>query len=160
MAKIELSEHFDYKKLLKFTIPSILMMVFTSIFSVIDDGLFVSNFVGKDAFVAINIMAPILTAVGAIAFMISTGSSAIVAKTLGEKENQKANEYFSMIVYFSIFIGIIITILGYIVLEPFCIMLGAKRRSVNKLYNLWKNHITICNIIFIASSISNISYNK
>lgn len=126
MKKIELSEHFDYKKLLKFTIPSILMMVFISVFSVIDDGLFVSNFVGKNAFVAINIMTPIATALSAIGFMFSTGGSALVAKTLGEKEDKKANEYFSMIVYFAVITGIIITILGFLVLKPFCIMLGAE----------------------------------
>lgn len=126
MNKIGLASHFDYKKLLQFTLPSILMMVFTSVFSVIDDGLFVSNFVGKNAFVAINIMAPILTAVGAIAFMLSSGSSAVVSKTLGEGDAKAASAYFSMAIYFGVIVGVVLTILGYPLLKPFCILFGAQ----------------------------------
>jgi len=126
MSKIGLSSHFDYKKILQFTLPSILMTMFSSIFSVIDDGLFVSNFVGKDAFVAINIMAPILSAVGAIAFMLSSGSSALVAKTLGEGDEKRAREYFSMTVYVGVIVGVTLTILGYPLLRPFCVAFGAE----------------------------------
>ena len=81
--QIQLSEHFTYKKLLQFVMPSIVMMIFTSIYSVVD-GLFVSNFVGKTAFAAVNLMIPFLMGVSALGFMIGTGGSAIVAKTLGE----------------------------------------------------------------------------
>lgn len=95
---IQLSEHFTYRKLLRFVLPSIVMMIFTSIYSVVD-GLFVSNFVGKSAFAAINLMMPFLMGISALGFMIGTGGSALVAKTLGEGKKEKANEYFSMLVY-------------------------------------------------------------
>ena len=92
---IQLSEHFTFKKLLKFVYPSIIMMIFTSIYSVVD-GLFVSNFVGKTALAAINLILPLIMGLSALGFMMGTGGSAIVAKTLGEKKNKKANEYFSL----------------------------------------------------------------
>lgn len=91
--KIQLSEHFTYKKLLRFVLPSIIMMIFTSIYSVVD-GLFVSNFVGKTALAAINLTLPIIMGLSALGFMIGTGGSAIVARMLGEKKREKANEYF------------------------------------------------------------------
>ena len=96
--KIQLSEHFTYKKLLRFVLPSIIMMIFTSIYSVVD-GLFVSNFVGKTALAAINLTLPIIMGLSALGFMIGTGGSAIVARMLGEKKREKANEYFSMLIY-------------------------------------------------------------
>lgn len=98
---IQLSEHFTYRKLLRFVLPSIVMMIFTSIYSVVD-GLFVSNFVGKSAFAAINLMMPFLMGISALGFMIGTGGSALVAKTLGEGKKEKANEYFSMLVYITL----------------------------------------------------------
>ena len=98
---IQLSEHFTYKKLLQFVFPSIIMMIFTSIYSVVD-GLFVSNFVGKSAFAAVNLIMPFLMGISALGFMIGTGGSAIVAKTLGEGKIENANEYFSMLVYLSL----------------------------------------------------------
>ena len=88
---IQLSEHFTYRKLLRFVLPSIVMMIFTSIYSVVD-GLFVSNFVGKSACAAINLMMPFLMGISALGFMIGTGGSALVAKTLGEGKKEKANE--------------------------------------------------------------------
>lgn len=124
--QIQLSDHFTYKKLLRFTLPSVIMMVFTSIYSVIDDGLFVSNFVGKTAFVAINLMGPILTIIGAIGYMIGAGGSALIAKTLGEDNREEANQYFSLLIYFSAVIGIILTLIGYLVLRPFSIAVGAE----------------------------------
>ena len=86
---IQLSEHFTYRKLLRFVLPSIVMMIFTSIYSVVD-GLFVSNFVGKSAFAAINLMMPFLMGISALGFMIGTGGSALVAKTLGEGKKRKS----------------------------------------------------------------------
>lgn len=124
--EIKLSEHFTYRKLLKFTIPSIVMMMFTSIYGVIDDGVFVSNFVGKDAFVALNIMAPVLMIFTSIAFMIGAGGNAIISKTLGEGKEQKASEYFSLIIGFTFLIGIIFSVIGLLVLKPFCNIMGAK----------------------------------
>lgn len=96
--QIQLSEHFTFRKLLRFVLPSIIMMIFTSIYSVVD-GLFVSNFVGKTALAAINLTLPIIMGLSALGFMIGTGGSAIVARMLGEKKEDKANAYFSMLIY-------------------------------------------------------------
>ena len=94
--EIKLSDHFTYKKLLRFVLPSVAMMIFTSIYGVVD-GLFVSNFVGKSSFAAINLVIPFTMIFGGIGFMFGTGGSALVAKTLGEGEHEKANRYFSML---------------------------------------------------------------
>ena len=123
--KIELSEHFTYKKLIKFTLPTIIMMIFSSIYGVVD-GLFISNCVGSDAFAAVNLIFPVLIIFGSIGFMIGTGGSAIVSKTLGEGENKKANEYFSMLIYLLIILGIIFSIIGFVFIEPIAIKLGAE----------------------------------
>ena len=112
----KLAQHFTYGKLLKFVFPSIVMMIFTSIYSVVD-GLFVSNFVGKTAFASINLI---------MGFMMGTGGSAIVAKTLGEGKPEKANEYFSLIVYTTIIGGLILSILGMFLVRPVSILLGAE----------------------------------
>lgn len=109
--QIQLSEHFTYKKLLRFVLPSIVMMIFTSIYGVVD-GLFVSNYVGKTAFAAVNLIMPFLMAISALGFMIGTGGSAIVAKTLGEGKKEQANEYFSMLVYITLIGGIVLSALG------------------------------------------------
>ena len=94
--KIQLSEHFTYQKLIKFTIPTIIMMIFTSIYGIVD-GIFVSNCVGSDAFAAVNLIMPALMILGTIGFMIGTGGSALVSKTIGEGNKERANEYFSML---------------------------------------------------------------
>lgn len=109
--KIKLSEHFTYHKLLRFVFPSIVMMIFTSIYGVVD-GLFVSNYAGKTAFAAINLIMPFIMALSALGFMVGTGGSAIVAKTLGEGKEKEANRYFSMLIYLTIFGGIVLSILG------------------------------------------------
>lgn len=109
--QIQLSEHFTYKKLLRFVLPSIVMMIFTSIYGVVD-GLFVSNYVGKTAFAAVNLIMPFLMAISALGFMIGTGGSAIIAKTLGEGKKKQANEYFSMLVYLTLIGGIVLSALG------------------------------------------------
>ena len=115
--RIQLSDHFTYGRLLRFTLPSIVMMIFTSIYSVVD-GLFVSNFVGKTPFAAINLIMPILIVLGALGFMIGTGGSAIVAKTLGERDTERANHYFSMLVYVTVVGGVLLTALGELLLRP------------------------------------------
>lgn len=122
--KIQLSDHFTYKKLLRFVTPSIIMMIFTSIYSVVD-GLFVSNYVGKTPFAALNLIFPLIMALGALGFMLGTGGSAIVAKTLGEGKKEQANEYFSMIIYVTIGTGIVLAILGCLVVRPVALLLGA-----------------------------------
>ena len=97
--KIQLSDHFTYGKLFRFTFPSIIMMVFTSIYSVVD-GFFVSNFAGKTAFASINLIMPFLIILGSLGFMIGTGGTALVSRILGEGDEKKANHYFSMAVTF------------------------------------------------------------
>ena len=121
----KLAQHFTYTKLLKFVFPSIVMMIFTSIYSVVD-GLFVSNFVGKTAFASIKVIMPFIMGLTALGFMMGTGGSAIVAKTLGEGKPEKANEYFSLIVYTTIIGGLILSILGMFLVRPVSILLGAE----------------------------------
>lgn len=121
---IQLSDHFTYKKLLRFVLPSITMMIFSSIYSIVD-GLFVSNFVGKTAFAAINLIMPVLMAFSALGFMIGTGGSAIVAKTLGEGKKELANRYFSMLIYVTAIGGILLSVLGFTIIRPVAGMLGA-----------------------------------
>ena len=122
--KIQISDSFTYGKLLRFTFPSIIMMVFTSIYGVVD-GFFVSNFVGKSQFTAVNFIMPFLMILGAIGFMFGTGGSAIVAKTMGENKPEKAKEQFSLFVYTSAVCGIIISVLGIILIRPIAVLLGA-----------------------------------
>ena len=123
--EIKLSEHFTYKKLLNFVLPSIVMMIFTSIYSVVD-GLFVSNYAGKTALASINLIFPFLMGISALGFMIGTGGSAIVGKTLGEGKREEANEYFSLLVYVTVIFGVVLTIVGIIFLPSVARLLGAR----------------------------------
>ncbi len=123
--KIQLSDHFTYGKLIRFTIPSIAMMIFTSIYGVVD-GFFVSNFVGKAEFAAVNFIFPFLMILGAFGFMFGTGGSALVAKTLGEGDRERANRIFSLLVYVSIGVGVVISVLGIIFIRPVAALLGAE----------------------------------
>ena len=120
--RIQLSDHFTYNKLLRFVFPSIIMMVFTSIYSVVD-GLFVSNFAGKTAFAAVNLIMPVLMGMGTVGFLIGTGGSAVVAKTLGEGKREKANAYFSMLIYVTIAIGALLTVISFIFIRPISCLL-------------------------------------
>ena len=122
---IKLSDHFSYRRLLRFTLPSIIMMLFTSIYGVVD-GLFVSNFAGKTPFAAINFIMPFLMILGTLGFMFGTGGSALVSKTMGEGEREKANQLFSMIVYISIACGIVLSVLGILLIRPIAALLGAE----------------------------------
>ena len=115
--KIQLSDHFTTGKLLRFVAPSIVMMIFTSVYGVVD-GLFVSNFVGKTAFAAVNLIFPLLMILGALGFMIGTGGSALVARTLGEGDSGRAQRYFSMLVYVTIGGGIVFFRAGAAVPAP------------------------------------------
>ncbi len=123
--RIQLSDHFGYGRLLRFVFPSISMMVFTSIYGVVD-GLFVSNFVGKIPFAAINLMMPLFMILAALGFMIGAGGTAIVAKTLGQGRRDKANEYFSMLVYVTLIVGVATVILGQSFLPSVARLFGAK----------------------------------
>ncbi|MDK2812852.1 MAG: hypothetical protein PWQ08_107 [Clostridiales bacterium] len=122
---IQLSDHFTYGKLIKFTIPSIAMMIFTSIYSVVD-GLFVSNFVGKTAFSAVNLMMPIFMIIATVGFMFGTGGTAIVANTLGTGDKEKANRHFSLFVYVAFVLGVLFAILGLAFIRPIATLIGAK----------------------------------
>lgn len=122
---IQLSDHFDYRRLLRFTAPSIFTMIFTSIYSIVD-GLFVSNLVGKTAFTAVNFAMPILMVLGAIGFMFGAGGSALIAKTMGEGKPQKAKEQFSLLVLCGTICGIVLGIGGFIAMRPLCALLGAE----------------------------------
>ena len=123
--KIQLSEHFTYKTLIRFTIPTIIMMIFTSIYGVVD-GIFVSNCVSSEAFAAVNLIMPVLMILGTVGFMIGSGGSALIAKTIGQGEKEKANEYFSMLIYLLIIIGLILSIIGIIAIKPISGLLGAR----------------------------------
>ncbi|MBQ8753349.1 MAG: MATE family efflux transporter [Clostridia bacterium] len=123
--RIQLSDHFTYKKLLRFTLPSIVMMIFTSIYGVVD-GFFVSNFVGKTPFAAVNFIMPFLMILGAVGFMFGTGGSALIAKTMGEGEPDKARRLFSLFVYVSLGVGVLIAALGILFIRPIAAALGAE----------------------------------
>ena len=123
--RIQLSEHFTYSKLLRFTLPSIIMMIFTSIYSVVD-GLFVSNFAGKTPFAAVNLVMPLLIITGAPGFMIGTGGSAIVAKSMGQGRPEEANRQFSFLVCTAAAAGAAVGLLGVVFARPAAALLGAE----------------------------------
>lgn len=127
---IQLSDHFSYKKLMRFTFPSIIMLVFTSIYGVVD-GFFVSNFVGKTAFTAVNFIMPFLMILGAAGFMFGTGGGALIAKTLGEGNKEKARSLFSLFVYVSAACGVILAVLGILLIRPIAAMLGAEGQMLD-----------------------------
>ena len=127
---IQLSDHFTYARLFRFVLPSIVMMVFTSIYGVVD-GLFVSNFAGKTAFASINLIMPFLIILGAMGFMLGTGGTALVSRVLGEGDKERANKYFSMITLFGILLGVILTVVGVLTMRPMAILLGATEAMVD-----------------------------
>ena len=126
---IQLSDHFTYKRLLRYTLPSIVMMVFTSIYGVVD-GFFVSNFVGKTPFAAVNFIMPVLMILGCVGFMFGTGGGALIAKTLGEGDEERANCIFSLIVASSVVCALILTVLGIIFLPQIALLLKADERML------------------------------
>lgn len=121
---IKLSDSFSYKRLIRFTLPSVAMMVFTSIYGVVD-GFFVSNYAGKTAFAAVNLIMPFLMLLGTVGFMFGTGGSALVAKYMGQGRAEKANRLFSLFVYFSAVLGTVISVLAFIFIRPIAVALGA-----------------------------------
>mgnify|MGYP004606049061 FL=1 len=125
--RIQLSDHFTYKRLLRFVLPSVLMIICTSVYGIVD-GFFVSNFVGKTSFAAVNLIMPVLMGVGAIGFMVGTGGSAIVSRTMGENKPEKANQYFSLLVYASFIFSVLISIVGFVLAHPIASALGARGR--------------------------------
>lgn len=127
---IQLLEHFTYKKLIRFTIPTVAMMIFTSVYGVVD-GLFVSNIVGSEAFAGVNLIMPALMMLGSVGFMVGTGGSALVSKTIGEGNKKLANRYFSMLIYFLLIVGIVLSILGNAFIRQISELLGAKGEMVD-----------------------------
>ena len=140
--QIQLSDHFCYKRLIRFTVPSILMMIVTSIYGVVD-GFFISNFVGKTPFAAVNFIMPFLMVVGALGFMFGTGGSALIAKTMGEGDDEKAQKIFSLITYATIISGVLISVLSILFLRPIASFLGAKGSMLD-------NCVTYGRIILLA----------
>ena len=128
--QISLSDHFTYQKLLRFVAPSILMMIITSIYSIVD-GFFVSNFVGKNSFAALNLIFPVIMALAAVGFMIGTGGSALIAKTLGEGKPRKANEIFSMLVIVLAAGGAILSGVCIVFLRPISFAVGATDLTID-----------------------------
>ncbi len=122
--KIQLSDHFTYSKLFRFTLPSIAMMVFTSIYSMVD-GYFVSNFAGKTAFAAMNLIMPFVMVLGGMGFMVGTGGTALVSKVLGQRNKATANRYFSMMIEVTLLLGILLGVLGVVFMEPMARFLKA-----------------------------------
>lgn len=130
MKEIKLSDHFTYTKLFRFVLPSICMMVFTSIYGAVD-GYFVSNYAGKTAFAAINLIMPFLMILGGMGFMLGTGGTALVSRVLGEKDEKRANEYFSMTILFTVVLGIVLTVVGLVMMRPVAIWFGATPEMVD-----------------------------
>lgn len=122
---IKLSDHFSYKRLLKFTLPSILMMIFMSIYGIVD-GIFVSNFAGNNEFTALNFIYPVTMVLASPGFMFGSGGSALISKTLGMGDKKKANKLFSQVVYITILCGIIFAIVGIISIEKIATLMGAE----------------------------------
>ena len=149
--RIQLSDHFTYSKLLRFTLPSIVMMIFTSIYSVVD-GIFVSNFVGKTPFAAVNLIMPLLIILGALGFMVGTGGTAIVAKTLGQGKPALANEYFSLLVWTGLLGGAAVGVLGMVFVRPVAAALGAQGQMLEDCV-LYARIILAANPCFILQNI-------
>lgn len=139
---IRLSDHFDVKRLIRFTLPSIVMMIFTSVYGVVD-GYFVSNFAGKTPFAAVNLIMPLLMILGCVGFMFGTGGGALIAKTMGEGNDRRANEIFSMVIYVSVALGALLGIVGLVFLRPIAKKMGADGE-------LLENCVRYARIILIA----------
>lgn len=122
---IQLSDHFSYRKLMRFTFPSILMLIFTSIYGVVD-GFFVSNYVGKTPFAALNFIMPFLMILGAVGFMFGTGGGALIAKTMGEGKQEEASQIFSLFIYVTAILGVVLAVLGILFIGPIAEALGAE----------------------------------
>jgi len=143
--KIQLSDHFDTKRMLSFTMPSIIMMIFTSIYGVVD-GFFVSNFVGKTSFAAVNFIFPVIMLLGALGFMFGTGGSALVAVTIGLGNKDKAQSFFSMTVYISFVVGVILSAISFFVLPYIAGLLGAEGQMLTD--SVMYGRIIICSLPF------------
>ncbi len=148
---IQLSDHFTYGKLFRFTLPSIVMMVFTSIYSVVD-GFFISNYAGKTAFAALNLIYPFLMILGGMGFMIGTGGTALVARCLGTGDREQANRYFSMMIELTVSLGAVLTAVGLLFMEPIARLLGATEEMVPNCV-LYGRIVIAFNIAFMLQNV-------
>lgn len=139
---IQLSDHFSYGKLIRFTMPSIVMMIVTSVYIVVD-GFFVSNYAGKTAFTAVNLVMPILMILGTVGFMFGTGGTALVAMTYGAGDREKANQYFSLLTYVALGVGIFLAVFGILFIRPMAAALGARGELLE--------HCVVYGRIFLAA---------
>lgn len=139
---IQLSDHFTYRNLLRFTLSPIVMMIFTSIYGVVD-GFFVSNFVGPTPFAAVNFIMPFLMILGSLGFMFGTGGSALISMKMGMGRKQEANEIFSLLIYTALILGSLIALLGIIFVRPIAALLGAEGEMLN-------NCVLYAKVILIA----------
>lgn len=128
--KIMLSDHFTYKNLLRFTFPTVIMMVFISVYGVVD-GFFVSNYAGKTAFAAINLIMPFVMVLGGMGFMIGTGGTALVSKVMGEGDSERANRLFSEMISFTVIFGAVLSAVGVAVMRPVSVLLGATPEMID-----------------------------
>lgn len=147
---IRLSDHFTYRRLLRYTLPTVVMLIFTTIYSVVD-GFFVSNYVGKTPFAAVNFIMPLLMILGCVGFMFGTGGGALIAKTLGEGNRKKANEFFSMIVYAAAVCGTVLAVIGFVFARPVAALMGAEGE-------LLENSVLYGRIILIALPFFTLQY--
>lgn len=123
--RIQLSDHFSFSKLLRFAFPSIIMMVFTSLYSIVD-GFFVSNFVGKTPFAAVNLIMPVIMILASVGFMFGAGGSALISKTMGEGNPDKARRLFSLFIHCTAISGVVIAVIAFVFLRPIAALLGAE----------------------------------
>ena len=151
--QIQLSDHFTYKRLLCFVISPVLMIICGSLYSIVD-GFFVSNFVGKTPFAAINLMMPVIMAIGTLGFMIGTGGSAVVSITLGEGNPELANKYFSFLIYVAAGAGIVLSVLGFLFVRPISIFMGGGSRTVRGLYLVRADFVHRADSIYFAECVS------
>ena len=145
--KIQLSDHFNYKKLITFTLPTILMMIFTSIYGIVD-GVFVSNLAGEVAFKAVNLIMPFLMILATVGFMFGTGGAAVVSNTLGEGDNERANRYFSLLVYVAFIVGVVLAVISFIFMEDIVSLLGGEGDILNNAVDYGR--IIVCALPFLV----------
>lgn len=143
--KVQLSDHFSYKKLIQFVLPTVFMMIVTSVYSIVD-GFFVSNFASKNAFAAVNLIMPVLMMIAAVGFMIGTGGSALVAKTLGEGKKQRANEIFTMLIITIILFALVVMVIAFIWMPNIAEALGASDLILDDCITYGR--ISLCSICF------------
>jgi len=146
--RIHLSEHFNFRKLIRFVFPSVMMMVFVSVYGIVD-GLFVSNFVGGIPFAALNLIFPLIMILGSVGFMLGTGGNAVVSKYLGEGNEERARNIFSMLVYTTIVIGVTLAVIGICIARPVAELFAKNEKNLTAVERaeLVKNCVLYARII-------------